>query len=275
MKQLLLLWVICLISTFSFAAQKAKIIGDYVEIYEKANFDSEIIDEVYKGEVYVVSDKNYGPFYKIKLKSGHIGYIVDYQLDFEGKGPIKPKDFDQLESMSDDAMAKKLDEFKDKPDPEEEDFFGKPIGGPFLMFINYHEKTMGSDQVDDLSAIGYKANSMVAWSVMATFSAPKYYSVGTGRSASGVKFWGDVGFSNEVARFGLTSSLLFSARIFTHLSSIRVETPVQRYDLQDVTAGLNAEVTWTRKFKKVTTDISLKYFFDKSNYAGLGVGILF
>jgi hypothetical protein len=274
-KQLLVFCFIIFIYVFSFAAQKAKIIGDYVEIYESADFDSEVIEEVYKGEVYLVSKKNFGPFYKIKLKNGEIGYIVDYQLDFVGKGPLKPKDFDQLESLADQSLEKNIEEFKNKRDSEEEEFFGTPTGGPFLMFINYHEKTMGSEQVDDLLAFGYKANTMVAWSLMTSMTAPKYYRSGTGRSASGFKIWGDVGFSNEVAKFGDVSSLYFSGRIFTHLSSIRVQTPVQKYDLQDVTAGFNVEMTWMRKFKKMSTDISLKYFFDKSNYAGIGVGILF
>ena len=65
----------------TFAAQKAKIIGDFVEVYVASDFDSEQIDEVYKGETYQVSDKNYGPFYRIKLKNGKIGYIVDYELN--------------------------------------------------------------------------------------------------------------------------------------------------------------------------------------------------
>ena len=262
---------------FAFSAQavkKAKILGEYVEIYSDPDFDSEIIDEVYQNEVYQVSDKNTGPFYKIKLKSGKIGYIVDYQLNIEGRGPLQPQDLDNLEFLE----QKKILDLGRKNgtivDSEEESVFGKPIAGPVLQFVNFHEKTMGGEQVDDIVAVGYKSVAVFSWSTLVSFTAPKYYSAPAGNTAKAIKLWADFGFSNTVAQMP-TSDMRFAGTIFTHMSSIQVQTPASNYDLQDITIGLAAEMAWTKKFGKFSTDIFLKYYFDKSNYAGLGLALLF
>lgn len=257
-----------------YAAKKAKIVGEYVEVYSEADFDSEIIDEVYQNEVYQVSDKNVGPFYKIKLKSGKIGYVVDYQLNIEGRGVMKPQDLDDLEFLEQKKMLELGRKDGSFPDAEEESVFGKPIGGPVLQFVNLHEKTMGAEQVDDLVAIGYKSVAVFSWSTLVSFTAPKYYSKPAGNSAKGVNLWADFGFSNTVAQMP-TSDIRFAGTLFTHMSSIQVQTTTSNYDLQDITIGLAAEMAWTKKFDGFSTDVFLKYYFDKSNYAGLGFALLF
>jgi hypothetical protein len=256
------------------AVKKAKIIGEYVEVYAEADFDSEVIDEVYQNEVYQVSDKNIGPFYKIKLKSGKIGYIVDYQLNIEGRGPLKPQDLDELEFLEQKKVLEMGRKSGTIPDAEEESVFGKPIAGPVLQFTNFHEKTMGAEQVDDLVAIGYKSVAVFAWSTLVTFTTPKYYTKPAGNSAKGLKLWADFGFSNTVAQLP-TSDIRFAGTLFTQMSSIQVQTTTSNYDLQDITIGLAAEMAWTKKFDGFSTDIFLKYYFDKSNYAGLGFALLF
>jgi hypothetical protein len=256
------------------AAKKAKIVGEYVEVYSEADFDSEIIDEVYQNEVYQVSDKNVGPFYKIKLKSGKIGYVVDYQLNIEGRGIMKPQDLDDLEFLEQKKMLELNRKDGSIPDTEEESVFGKPIAGPVLQFTNFHEKTMGAEQVDDLVAIGYKSVAVFSWSTLVSFTAPKYYSKPAGNTAKGINLWADFGFSNSVAQMP-TSDIRFAGTLFTRMSSIQLQTPTSNYDLQDITIGIAAEMAWTKKFRGFSTDVFLKYYFDKSNYAGLGFALLF
>ena len=260
------------------AAKKAKIVGDDFEVYMSGDFDSEVIDTVHEGEVYQVSDKPYGPFYRIKLKSGQIGYIVDYALDIEGRGPLKPKDLDEVE-LSD--LKKEIDQNRDKSsqdqidrEQEEASLFSRNLSGPVALFYNYHENTMGSEQIGDLWALGYKSVGLLSWSVAGSWQVPKYYTDPAGYSAHGVQLWADLGISNTVGQSGPTSFRV-GANAMTHISIIQLETPARRYDMHDITIGGNLEFAVTVKIKRVAPDISLKYYFDKSQYAAVGFGLLF
>lgn len=275
MKAAFSLFFILFISVWASAAQKAKIIGDVVEIYSEADFDSEIFDEVYKDEVYQISQRKYGEaFYRIRLKSGKIGYIVDYQLNIEGKGPLRPRDLDELEL---EAAKEQLAKAEKEPTQEKEEspeMFGKSLGGPSFWLVNYHEETMGREQIDDLMALGYRSVGLMSWSVMGAWQAPDYYSAQAGYSAEGFMLWGDFGISNAIGQFSNTD-IRVGAALFTHISSITVETPARRYSLQDMTLGLNLELGVAVKWNKWASDLSMKYFFDKSNYAAVGLSFLF
>ena len=260
-----------ILSPSGFASQKAKIVSPDVEIYSNADFDSDIFATVSEGETYLVSDKNYGPFYRIKLKSGKVGYIVDYELDIEGKGPFKEKDLDEV--LQAEAF-KFTQENPDSEDEEEIQMFGRLYAGPTLQLINFNENTLGSGQTDNLWAVGYKSISLTSWSILGAFKVPKYYSEKTGGSVSGFKLWADFGFSNPVVSFG-RSEIRFAGSLFSHFSFIQVETANRKYDLHDISVGLALEFGWLYLFRKNAVDLAVKYYFDKTNYAGLGVSFLF
>lgn len=272
MKQLVFL--VFLLSTFSvFAAQKAKIAEPEAEVYSAQDFDSEILEVVKQGEVYSISNNQFGAFYKIKLKSGKVGYIVDYVLDIEGKGRLKPKDMDQVEAET-DSLAVKENPYLTENE-EEETSLGRVYGGPSLQLINFHEDAFGSEQVDDLVAVGYKSVSLLSWSVLAAVAPPGYYAAKTGGSAKGGKLWADLGYSNTLGYLGKRTEIRFAGSFFTQVSLLQIETPVRKYDLHDITLGLAIEGGLLFKVKGHAIDLALKYYFDKSSYAGLGLSFLF
>lgn len=268
--KVLVIFGICLLPGFSWSVQKAKITSPEIEIYSKADFDSDIIEVVKEGETYLISDKTYGPFYRIKLKDGKIGYVVDYVLDIEGKGKFQEKDPEIFLYEDAPEQLKKTN----SGDPEETIIFGRQYGGPTIQLINFHENTLGGDQVDDLPAVGYKNIGDMAWSVLGSFKVPKYYVNKTGGTANGFKLWADFGITSNIVEFG-ASSLRFSGTLFTQISFIQLETAQRKYDMTDITAGLAAELGWIFRFEKSAIDIALKYYFDKNNYAGLGLSYLF
>ena len=261
-------------SSVSWAAQKAKILGPEVEIYSNSDFDSEIISVVKGGETYMVSDKNIGPFYRIKLKDGKIGYIIDYELEIEGKGRLREKDFDELAFQEEQSADKPDATAEYEEDEEESNLFGDEYAGYTLQVINYHENTMGSDQVANIVGVGYKAISIMAWSVLASFGAPAYYGKVAGGSATGVQLWADMGFSNTVAHL-MNNELRFSGALFSHFSVVQLKTPARNYDLHDITVGLDLELSYLLKFKRSAIELGVKYYFDKSNYAGLALSYLY
>jgi hypothetical protein len=257
----------------AWAVQRAKVVSPDVEIYAGADYDSDVIDVVHENEAYYISDKTVGPFYKIKLKSGKIGYISDYELDIEGKGRMKEQDLDELFLQEEKKRAQ--DAYRtEEVDPEEEAVFGRPLRGPTLQLINFHEDTLGGDQMDNVLALGFKSVSQVAWSVLGSYGAPKYYEDKTGGTAKGGQIWADLGFSaNVVSMPG--SDVRFGGSFFTHLSVFQVDTPAQKYDLQELTLGVALETAWMIKVHRNAIDLSLKYYFDKSSYAALGLSYLF
>ncbi len=264
------------LSSSVFAAQKAKIVGEDFEVYAEADFDSDQIDEVHEGEVYMVSDKNYGPFYRIKLKSGKVGYVVDYALNIQGKGQVKPKDLDELEmiELKKDSGGSTEEDAAAEEAQEDAALLGRNRGGPALQFINYREDTMGAERVSDLIALGYKSVGLFSWSVVGTWQVPKNYNELPGYKAEGFLLWGDVGFSNTVGQF-TNAEIRVGGAVMSRVSLIKVTTPTRNYDLQDMTLGADVELAVTFKNKKWSPDLFLKYYFDKSRYAAVGFAVLF
>lgn len=271
----LLLLCLFILSPSIWAAQNATIVGFEVEIYKDGNFDSEIIDFVRQGEAYQISDKTYGPFYRIRLKDGRIGYIVDYELDIEGKGRITPKDLDDV--LLEDERQRMRSQPNSPINQTDDDFdpFNDGYSGITVQLINYHEKTMGDEQIADLIAVGYKSISLISWSVIGSYGAPKYYADKTGGKASGFKLWGDVGFSSAIVSYP-RGEIRVGGTVFSHVSMLTVETPQRKYDLHDVTAGLALEAGWLIKLQsKKGIDVAIKYYIDKASYAGFGLSYLF
>ena len=265
-----------ILSSSVFAAQKAQIVGEDFEVYVDADFDSDPIAEVREGEVYMVSDKNYGPFYRIKLKSGKVGYIVDYALNIQGKGQLKPKDLDELEliELKKEAGNSNEEDIAAEEAQDDATLLGRNRGGPAFQFINYREDTMGADRVSDLIAWGYKSVGIFSWSAMGTWQVPKYYSDLPGYKAQGVLLWGDVGFSNTVGQF-TNAEIRVGGAVMSRISLIKVTTPTRNYELQDMTLGADVELAVTFKNKKWSPDLYVKYYFDKSRYAAVGFAVLF
>ena len=265
-----------ILSSSVFAAQKAQIVGEDFEVYVDADFDSDPIAEVREGEVYMVSDKNYGPFYRIKLKSGKVGYIVDYALNIQGKGQLKPKDLDELEliELKKEAGNSNEEDIAAEEAQDDATLLGRNRGGAAFQFINYREDTMGAERVSDLIALGYKSVGIFSWSAMGTWQVPKYYSDLPGYKAQGVLLWGDVGFSNTVGQF-TNAEIRVGGAVMSRISLIKVTTPTRNYELQDMTLGADVELAVTFKNKKWSPDLYVKYYFDKSRYAAVGFAVLF
>ncbi len=272
-------------SIISAAEQKAKIVSPQVEIYSNADFDSDVLETVKAGESYSISDQVYGPFFRIKLKSGKIGYIPDTEVFIEGKGRVVPgaAEVDEdpfLQQMTtpdeEPKNKKKLNSKKNKQDDEEDDDDDdeREYSGLTVQLINYHEDTLGAVQVDDLTAIGYKSIHDLAWEILVSFKAPAYYGKLLNASVKGLNVWGDFGVSNEVPLSRRVSGR-YGGAFFTHASILSVEAPQKTYDLQEVTVGALLEGGFLFKFKKLSYDLSLKYFFERQSYGAIGFSIFF
>lgn len=261
----------------AFAAQKAKIVSPSVDVYTDADFDSDILETVKVGETYLISNKVYGPFFRIKLKSGKIGYIPDTEVDIEGKGRVIPSAPEQdNEDPSDDPFLNDMDSpFKKskKTERDTDDEEDENLQGVTLQLVNYHEDTLGAVQIDDLPAIGYKSISeFAAWELMASFKSPKYYAEKLNASARAINVWGTFGFSNEVPLLPSWSAR-FGGGLMGHASFVNITAPQKSYEMQDLTVGAYLEGSVLVRIAKLRYDLSIKYMFDKQSYGALGFTI--
>ena len=67
------------------AAQMAEVIIDGAMVYKQGDFGSPVLGYLRKGKKVKVSNKTYGPFYKVKLRQGVIGYISDIDVQVLSK----------------------------------------------------------------------------------------------------------------------------------------------------------------------------------------------
>ncbi len=283
MKSLSIFLSIFLLSVTCLAARVGQLNVSDADVYGEANFDSEIVANVRQSESFLVSAKNYGGFYKVKLKSGRVGFIPDTQIIINGKS-FEPKPYidedteDQIQNKKKNPKKLSKEDLELKKEEEqqedEEAAFDFNLDGVSLQLINFHEDTLGSVQVDDLIAVGYKHLADISYEVMAAFKAPKYYSEKTFGSAQGFNLWGAYGINN-VLPVSTATSLRYGGSLMAHYSKIKVSTNINSYDLQDLTAGVVLEGGFLFHFKKTALDISIKYFFDRNNYAGFGLSLLF
>lgn len=275
----MLLILFCSLSAFS--AQKGTINVPEADIYSDEDFDAEVIDSVKQGETYSISSKTYGAFYKIKLKSGKIGYVADYQLDVNGKPFVEkpfrtePEVLPSSKKLSKNKKSKDDDPIEKEYDDDDDLNFKTDFSGVTLQLINFHEETLGTLQVDNLYAVGYKKmDAAFAWEIFVSPQAPKYYAEKLKGSVQGFHIWGLSGF-NSLVPISKFSRLRYGGSIMLHGARTKVDVPTKSYELQDITLGAALEGAYVVQIKKVAFEVSLKYFFDRDNYGSLGLSLLF
>lgn len=282
MKALGLLLLMMMFSWQSLAARIGKINVADADVYASSSFDADIVANIKKDESFLVSKNLYDGFYKIKLKSGKIGFIPDHEIEingksFEAKPYLDEDEFRKQAEKKKSAAQIKLEKKKleqEAEEADEEEVFDYNLSGVSFQIINLHEETMGGTQVDDLLAVGYKHISDASYEVFAAFKAPKYYAQKTSGSAEGVNIWGLYGINNNIP-ISAAAALRYGGSVLAHFSKVKVATALKSYDLQDLSVGVVLEGGFLVHFKKAAVDFSLKYFFDRSNYGGLGLSLLF
>ncbi|MES2801091.1 MAG: SH3 domain-containing protein [Bdellovibrionota bacterium] len=281
--QIFLIIIFCFFSQFAVAQNKAHVLNADTDVYGTPDFDGSIIGTVDPEESFLVSKKPYGAFYKVKFKDGTIGYIPDTDLNIAGVGTVKAQDFkgDDIDEKN-AKRAQREDEDAAENDTENPNINYK---GVTFSIINFRENTMGAIQVSDLAAYGFRFQPMqgnfqtgLAYDLMVATKPPDYYADKTGAKTSGAVFWGSAGISN-VSALNSNTSLRYGAGPFLRYSYFTIQDaplrPQSKYNLQDLTAGLDFQFGVLLHSRYLTIDLGLRYFWDKEGYGGFGVGFLF
>jgi hypothetical protein len=276
--------------TSLFAAEKfrkAQAIRPDVEIYSTASFDAKIIHYIKPGDFYYISNKTFGPFYKIKVSDKILGYVADTELNIQGLGTIQEKPF--VDDPEVEGKNKKNKKEKDPEDiysddeDEEESTIKASYNGLILHLINYHETTMGGSQVGDLYGIGYRYipflsdfSASISWDITAAYGAPAYYKDTLNADTKGLTLWSGaqvVNISivdpNKTLRYGIGAFLKYANY------NVTAKTTDKTYSLQELTFGVSLEGGFIFHFSPVSLDLGLRYYWERESYGGLSLGLLF
>ena len=273
--------------TDAHAQKKARVIESETPVYDAADFDADVTRYVNPDEIFVISKKPYGPFYKVKFKNGALGYILDTELNIEGIGPFQPKPFadDVVDNEKKNKKKnKQIDEAsrEDEEDAEDQQSIQTVYHGLSLQMINFREDTFGKIRTSDLLAIGYKYqpvtggfDSKLSYEFFLSPKAPAYYtdSITNGKASGGI-IWASTQISNLNA-YTPTISVRYGAGPFLRYSLFNVKTSVGDYSLQDLTLGVDIQAGLVWHTPWAYFDFGLRYFWDDEPYGAVGVAILF
>lgn len=275
--------------------QPAIVIVDGAAIYEKANFDSPVIDYLERGKKVLISKRLYrgagglGAFYKIKIRKGLFGYVtdVDVQIDKEARVRQEEARRKKKEELDDPTQIR-----SDLENPEAENegdglggiYFTRYLGLAYSAFI-YSETIAKRKKSANISLIGMKLSgpgkSMggmpLDFELTFTSTAPSYYS----QSFSSSKGFLLLGHAMTILPLKIfrESMLYYGFGLVGKYSKFDVvvrnnpnKTPI---DSQDLVLGLGGHFGYAHSFARgrYALRVDGKYYFEKEAYFGYGAAL--
>jgi hypothetical protein len=271
---------LCFLFLSSFAAAlPAVVITDGAIIYVEPDFDAEQIGQGVEGAVVEVSQKAFGPFHRIKLPNGKMGYIADNDFQFKGKVKVPPE---------------KKGIFKDPPESRQE-IKDKPrrrsrkdqYWGPQISYVGFREDTMAMKPTQNSVFVGakffgpemlFEGSGEMDVNVLLKFGAPEYYQQATGVSTQGWIFHTDFLFQNVYPQTkNITDYLGYGLMLRYSKYDVGLNTAgvINYYDLEDIVLGFVASAAFSYRMDQMVLRGEYKFYWEKMQYWGLGLSLLF
>jgi len=261
-------------------SQKAKVINEGAQVYKDADFDAPVLTQLKAGQVYDISLKTKGPFYKIRIKPGLTGWIADTDVRTGKAAGVKtPPDAGKKPVPEKTPKKDEKNEFLEKKPTRS--FYGSRYRGPVLAYLTYNENTMGDLRSQNLPFYGFKVqgpHTMFTGDLRTDadflfhFGAPSYYEKGTGFPASGWIFITDFVFETaypqskwHMLTFGFGPMFKYSHYQVTLLQNSKQVS----YSLDDMNLG--AVFDGGLAFRIADTyalRFNVKYYWEKTKYWG-------
>lgn len=268
---------------------RAFITADEAFVYEKPDFDSQIIGAAIKGEVYSVSRGKRGAFHKIRLKPGVLGWVSE--VDFKVVSEAQAKQLQQRKKQVATSSKKKS---KGESSSGAKIKRNKPINecaywGPTVHWASFTENTMGAKRSDALFFLGARLSGpgTLFWdetftdaSLALAWGAPKYYQKVTGRSADGWILLADYLYIMDFPQSRRLMSFIGFGPMFRY-SHFNVSLPQEgvsrdlSYSLDDMALGAVFAGGFAYQMGNNALRIDAKYHWEKQAYFGAGVSFQF
>lgn len=254
-------------------AQKATVITDGALVYQEADFDAPVILTLKRGDVFSVSIGKKGPFYKIRIKPGTLGWVADTDVK---PGVVK------LTPLPED---KRLFDKSGEKSPQKKPFFATRYRGPSFTYVNFTEDTLGQERSSFLPFFGAKFNGFntvisgeiyTEGNIMFHFGAPSYYADVTKKTAQGFVVISDF-LLQTVSVLGKSQLFFYGLGPMVKYSHFEIQVPngtsTSNYSADDLNLGVVANVGLAFRLGDLSLRTDAKYFWERTKYYALGVNL--
>lgn len=271
-------------------SQKGTVVVEQAQIYRDADFDAPIVGTVRKGQIFDISKYPIGPFYKIRLKPGVLGWVsdVDIRPTSQVAVPVTPQAApSQPPANATVEPPSKQPEVKPKPrqrTKEEEEELKEMAHKPFLVrryrglaleMINWTENTMGATRSENMNFYGINwsgYNTAMSGeiytdsSILFALSPPKYYEALTQNAAGGWILKMNFAFLTPSPQspyymlfYGFGPTFTYS-----HFDVALTESGKKvSYSLDDMSVGIFFNVGLAFKIGSLSPRLAFKYYIEK------------
>ncbi len=259
------------------------IVNNQAIVYDSANFDARQIRYLESGKRYRVSQKVYGPFYKIQIARGKYGYIADSDVMVKNKATRGSSNKTEKTVQALEPFGESKKKKKPKSKVDRRPFIIRTHQGFGLNYVQYKEDTLGDVQKADMLWLSYQISGPQGLMEMADadggltlgFSAPDYYKNITENPARGFIF-----MFHLVPQFTYAQSrrnyTYFGVGPFFKFSHFETKLNIgntgsqKSYNLDDMTLGLLTQVGMALQIgDRFSTRLEGRYFWDRQSYYGL------
>lgn len=273
-------------------SQKGIVTGEDVQIYKDSDFDSQVIGQVKQGQTFEISQTVKGPFYKIRLKPGVIGWISDADIQPIAAGAAaskRPKvgargkeaalDIEAQKNMAQKNIAQK--KLTQENMAKQRPFAAQRFRGPAIEALNWSEDTMGATRSETLNFYGanwsgnntmFSGEMFTDANLLVALAPPKYYQELTGNSASGWIFKMNFLFQTVLPQarhyylyYGFGPSFTYS-----HFNVALTEgARTLSYALEDMSIGALFDLGIAFRVGGTAPRIAVKYTWEKKQMISL------
>lgn len=252
--------------------QQATVIEDGALVYKEADFDAPIIASLKRGSVYTISKSVKGPFYKIRIKPGSVGWVSDVDIR-PGVINLKP------------SKLKKESKKEEEKSVPKKPFFAARYRGLALDYINFTEDTLGEERSDYLLFYGLKFNGFdtlfqgeiyAEGNLLFHFGAPKYYADVTKKNADGFIFIADFLLQTAIPQ-GKNQLFYYGFGPVFKYSHFNLELPdgarTLNYSADDMSLGAVFNLGLAFRLWKTSLRTDAKWYWEKAQYPGFGLSL--
>lgn len=255
-------------------SQQGTIINEGSLVYQNDDFDAPVIGTLKRGAVYTISAGKKGPFYKIRLKPGTVGWIADTDVKV-GVHKVTTPTKKKLKPLAD----------AEKPESKVKPFYATRYRGISYDSIYYTEETVGGKQAEYVPFFGVKfygydtlfeGEIYTESNILFSPSAPKYYEEMTGRSTGGFIFLANFLFQTVTPR-GKNAMTHYGFGPMLKYSQFNLEVPdgsrTLNYSAVDMTVGAVFNFGLGFRLHRVGLRLDATYYWEKTQYYGFGANI--
>lgn len=265
-------------------AVKVVIKAEQAYIFDQPNFDSQVSTVLGPSpKVYLVSRQKWGPFHKIQMAPGKLGYILDSDIQV-----AKPSAKGGKAATKKQAQKKAKDKKEaDKADGKRLPFQRQPYLGPAVQIVNFSEDTMGSLRTQSLTFLGARWSGpsrllegamYTDSSFLVSWGAPGYYSSATGNSATGWILLADLLVQMTQTHSKDTYSYYGIGPMFrySHIAATLTQGDIKTdYALDDMVAGAVLDLGIATRFSGYALRFDGKYYWERKSYWALSLAFQF